>query len=72
MYSRVKQRFDLPDWLALHAEHVDAERLAAGTYDLSVKEFLPLNWWARQAQILLRAGIYEEPPPPGGYRHPVE
>jgi hypothetical protein len=68
MYGRVKQRIDLPDWLALHVEYREAERLAACTYNLSVRDFLPENWWARQAQLLLRSGIYEDPKPPGGFR----
>ncbi len=70
MYSRVKHRDDLPDWLALHVEYREAENMAAATYDLSVSDFLPENWFARQAQLLLRAGIYEDPKPEGGYRKP--
>jgi hypothetical protein len=72
MFLRVKHRDDLPDWLALHVEYVEAAKKAACTYGLTINDFLPENWHARQAQILLHTGVYEDPKPPGGYRKPPD
>ena len=70
MYSRVKHRVDLPDWLALHVEYQAARQRAACELNMHTEHFLPENWWARQAQLLLRSGVYEDPKPPNGYRDP--